>query len=277
MLTCENVSQEQGDVMSTDLLLDEVDQPPNSDNRKKKSHHLLSILFFSFLLLLAFSLRFHLSYFTGVRYIAACYENIQQTIDDYPALRWTYSLIDPASQKKQEAIQEILAVLEKHETGLAEVSREELAEVIYEESTRNNHDPKFILAFIAIESSFQNGSVSEAGAKGLMQIMPYVAEPLAQKMGIEWSGDRTLFNPFLNIKMGVHYLTRLLLDFKDPELAVTAYNYGPTYVKGLIEKKKKIPQDFYEKITARYHDLVASTNRENSPRPDDEQLTEFPI
>ena len=49
-----------------------------------------------------------------------------------------------------------------------------------------------------------------------MQIMPYVAESIAKEMGIEWSGDRTLFNPFLNIKMGVHYLSRLLLDFKDP-------------------------------------------------------------
>ncbi len=264
--------------MSTDLLIiEEVDHPPHTDNPKKKSRHISSILFFSILLILAFSLRFHLPCFTGIRYVAACYQNVQQTIDNNPALRWTYSLIDPEFQKKKETIQEILAVLEKHETGLAQVMREELAEVIYEESTRNNHDPKFILALIAIESSFQNWSVSEAGAKGLMQIMPYVAESIAKELGIEWSGDRTLFNPFLNIKMGVHYLTRLLLDFKDPELAVTAYNYGPTYVKGLIEKKRKVPQDFYEKITATYHDLVVSTNRENSPRPDDEQLTEFPI
>ena len=72
------------------------------------------------------------------------------------------------------------------------MTREELAEVIYEEALRYNQDPKFILALIAIESSFKNSSVSEKGAKGLMQIMPYVAESLAQEMGIEWSGDRTL-------------------------------------------------------------------------------------
>ena len=100
-------------------------------------------------------------------------------------------------------------MLERQPTGLANVTKEELAEVIYEEAIRYNHDPKFILALIAIESSFQNWSVSEQGAKGLMQIMPYVAESLAQELGIEWSGDRTLFNPFLNIRMGIYYLSQL--------------------------------------------------------------------
>ena len=156
------------------------------------------------------------------------------------------------------------------------MTKEELAEVIYEEATRNNQDPKFILALIAIESSFQNWSVSERGAKGLMQIMPHVAESIAQELGIEWSGDRTLFNPFLNIKMGVHYLSRLLLDFKDPGLALTAYNYGPTYVKGLIEKKRKVPQHFYEKIASTYHDFVVSKDREDPLPEADEQLTEIP-
>jgi len=264
--------------MSADLLIiEEVDHPFHTGKPNKKSRHIWSIMFSLILLILAFSLRFHLPYFSGLRYVAACYQDVKQTIDNYPALRWTYSLIDPEFQKKQEAIQDILTVLEKHETGLAEVTREELAEVIYEESTRNNHDPKFILAFIAIESSFQNWSVSEAGAKGLMQIMPYVAESIAKDLGIEWSGDRTLFNPFLNIKMGVHYLSRLLLDFKSPELAVTAYNYGPTYVKGLLDKKRKVPQDYYEKVAAMYHDLLTSTKREQSPPTDDEQLTELPI
>ena len=121
------------------------------------------------------------------------------------------------------------------------MTKEELAEVIYEEAIRYNHDPKFILALIAIESSFQNWSVSEQGAKGLMQIMPYVAESLAQELGIEWSGDRTLFNPFLNIRMGSYYLSQLIHEFKDLRLALTAYNYGPTYIKGLKERNEKIP------------------------------------
>jgi len=168
-----------------------------------------------------------------------------------PGLR--YLTGEPGSREK--SIREIVNVLEKYQTGLASVTKEELAEVIYEEATRHNQDPKFIVAFIAIESSFKNWSVSERGAKGLMQIMPYVAQSLAQEMGIEWGGDRTLFNPFLNTRMGIYYLSQLLLDFEDLGIALTAYNYGPTYVKSLIEKKQKIPVHFYKRILTVYQDL----------------------
>jgi len=159
------------------------------------------------------------------------------------------------TQDKEQTVKEILAVLERHETGLANVTKEELAEVIYEEATRYDYDPKFILALIDIESSFHNWSVSEQGAKGLMQIMPYVAQSIAQELGIEWSGDRTLFNPFLNIRMGIHYLSRLILDFDDLGVALAAYNYGPTYIKGLIERKQRIPASYYRRILTVYQGL----------------------
>lgn len=161
----------------------------------------------------------------------------------------------PGLNHREQTIKEILEVLERHPTGLANVTKEELAEVIYEEANRYNYDPKFILALIAIESSFQNWSVSEQGAKGLMQIMPYVAESLAQELGIEWSGDRTLFNPYLNIRIGIHYLSQLILDFNDIGVALTAYNYGPTYVKGLVERKERIPHNYYRKFLTAYQSI----------------------
>jgi soluble lytic murein transglycosylase-like protein len=159
------------------------------------------------------------------------------------------------SMKRQETIREILAVLERHPTGLANVTKEELAEVIYEEAVRHNQDPKFILAVIAIESEFKTWAVSVKGAKGLMQIMPEVGQFLAQEMGIEWSGDRTLFNPFLNIRMGVYYLSQLTRHFNDPRIALTAYNYGPTYVQELIERNEGLPPNYCRRILSFYHTL----------------------
>jgi soluble lytic murein transglycosylase-like protein len=161
----------------------------------------------------------------------------------------------PGSDQKGQTIKEILEILERQPTGLANVTKEELAEVIYEEATRYNQDPKFILALISIESEFYNWSVSEKGAKGLMQIMPYVAQSLSQELGIEWSGDRTLFNPYLNIRMGIYYFSQLALDFKDVGVALTAYNYGPTYVKGLIERNERIPNDYYRKFIIAYQKI----------------------
>ncbi len=165
------------------------------------------------------------------------------------------NVLTPGLQHREQKIQEILTVLERYQPGLFNVKKEELARVIYEEATRYNHDPKFILALIAIESSFQNGSVSDQGAKGLMQIMPYVAQSLSKELGIEWRGDLTLFDPFINIRMGIHYLTQLILDFDDLKVALTAYNYGPTYVKGLIEKKQRIPIHFYNRVLTVYETL----------------------
>ncbi len=161
----------------------------------------------------------------------------------------------PDLSQREQTIREILEVLERQSTGLANVTKEELAEVIYEEASRYNQDPKFILAVIAIESEFHNWAVSEKGAKGLMQIMPYVAESLAQELGIEWSGDRTLFNPYLNIRIGIHYLSQLMLDFKDARTALTAYNYGPTYVKSLIQRKERIPHNYYRKFLTAYRSI----------------------
>lgn len=161
----------------------------------------------------------------------------------------------PGLDQREQTIREILKVLESQPTGLANVTKEELAEVIYEEANRYNHDPKFILALIAIESEFKNWSVSEQGAKGLMQIMPYVAKSIAHELGIEWSGDRTLFNPYLNVRIGSYYLFQLIKEFNDPRLALAAYNYGPTYIKGLKERNEKIPTSYFYKIWTVYQDL----------------------
>jgi soluble lytic murein transglycosylase-like protein len=216
-----------------------LDHPPHSPTYKKMGLSLRCMLIKVVLFSAIFIIVFHLPHFTPIiRYLPT----------------GTRVFIEGLANK-EETIQEIRKVLEKYPTGLANVTKEELAEVIYEEATRYNHDPKFIMALIAIESSFQNWSVSERGAKGLMQIMPCVAESLAREMGIEWSGDRTLFNPFLNIRMGIYYLSRLTLDFNDMGIALTAYNCGPTYVKSLIEKRERIPLQYYRKILTVYQNL----------------------
>ena len=199
--------------------------PPHTGIYKKNRHPLLCILRKVALFAIIFTLSFHLPNFI------------------------------PGINHREQTIREILEVLERHPTGLANVTKEELAEVIYEEAIRHNHDPKFILALIGIESSFQNWSVSEQGAKGLMQIMPYVAESLSYELGIEWSGDRTLFNPYLNIKMGIYYLTQLTKDFNDIRLALAAYNYGPTYIKGLLERKEGIPLNYNRKFLTAYQNI----------------------
>jgi len=215
-----------------------IEHPPHIGTYNKNRLSPLRILRKVALFVVIFVFSFHLSFPLGIKYLPTGLQYLSAEFEG-----------------RQQAIREILEVLERHPTGLASVTKEELAEVIYEEATRHNLDPKFILALIAIESSFQNWSVSEQGAKGLMQIMPYVAESLAQELGIEYSGDRTLFNPYLNIKMGTYYLTQLTKDFNDIRLALAAYNYGPTYIKSLIEKKEGIPLNYNRKFLTAYQNI----------------------
>jgi hypothetical protein len=215
-----------------------VEHPPHPWTHIRNRLPLSRILRKVALFVIIFILSFHLPLSPGINYLP-------------PGLEY----LSPEVQGRQLAIREILGVLERYPTGLADVTKEELAEVIYEEALRHNQDPKFILALIAIESEFKNWSVSEQGAKGLLQIMPYVAKSVAHQLGIEWSGDRTLFNPYLNVRIGIYYLSQLILDFNDIQVALTAYNYGPTYVKGLIEKNESIPDDFYNKFLAAYQDI----------------------
>jgi hypothetical protein len=214
-----------------------VDHPPHCRVYKRIGFPLPRLLFKVFLFLAIIIVSFHLLQFNST---------VQCLTDGIGIDR-----IDT----KEETIHEMLTVLEKYPTGLTHVAKEELAKGIYEEATRYNHDPKFILALIAIESSFQNRSVSERGAIGLMQIMPFVAESIAQEMGIQWNGDRTLLNPYLNIRIGVYYLSRLILDFHDMGVALAAYNYGPTYVKSLIERKERVPLQHYQRILTVYKNL----------------------
>jgi len=202
--------------------------PPYSRTQKKNSPSHLCTFKVS-LFIVVFTLSFHLPNFI-------------------PGFQW-------GQTNREQTIKEIVEVLDKQPTDLANVIREELAEVIYEEAIRYNQDPKFILALIAIESEYYNWAVSEKGAKGLMQIMPYVGKSLAQELGIEWSGDQTLFNPYLNIRMGIHYLSQLMLDFKDVGTALTAYNYGPTYVRGLIDRKERIPHNYSRKVLTAYKSI----------------------
>ena len=96
-------------------------------------------------------------------------------------------------------------------------------DTINEAAVMYNVDPNLIRAIIRAESAFNPFAVSSAGAQGLMQLMPALAEEL---------DVLDPFDPRQNIFGGARYLRELLDRHKgNVNLAVASYNAGPTAVR----------------------------------------------
>ena len=95
-------------------------------------------------------------------------------------------------------------------------------DLIREASTRYAVDATLIRSVMQTESAFDALAVSRAGAMGLMQLMPDVAEEL---------GVEDPFDPRQNVMGGVKYLRRLLDLYRgNVRLALASYNAGATNV-----------------------------------------------
>ena len=89
-------------------------------------------------------------------------------------------------------------------------------------------DPALVASVIRAESRFRPTAVSPRGAVGLMQIMPETGIWLASQVGIEAFSVDDLRDPEVNIRLGTWYLKYLVDRFGDLEVALQAYNAGPT-------------------------------------------------
>jgi hypothetical protein len=102
-------------------------------------------------------------------------------------------------------------------------------DAIAEAADRYGLDPNLIRAVIHAESAFNPFAVSSAGALGLMQLMPEMAEQL---------NVLDPFDPRQNILGGSQYLRDLLdTHHGNVDLAVASYNAGP----GAVAKYRGIP------------------------------------
>ena len=96
---------------------------------------------------------------------------------------------------------------------------------------RSGLDPYLVAAIVREESSYYPRALSRAGARGLMQLMPATARPMAEHRGLSFAGGELLDDPGANLEIGTAFLAGLLREFKDPRLAVAAYNAGPARVR----------------------------------------------
>jgi len=103
-------------------------------------------------------------------------------------------------------------------------------------------DTAFILSIIRQESEFDLSANSHAGAKGLMQLMPYTAKLVAKQANLPYSKSRLTKDAEYNINLGSHYIAGLILEYDGAyPFAIAAYNAGPKRVR-YWKKINKNPQ-----------------------------------
>ena len=100
-------------------------------------------------------------------------------------------------------------------------------------------DYEMVKAVIQTESSWNHKAVSTSGAIGLMQILPSTA----------WDEFKTpkedLFDPYVNVTVGIKYLAHLNNHFDDMDATLTAYSHGPTVTRKY--SSSYIKNNFYVK------------------------------
>ncbi|HUV21652.1 MAG TPA: lytic transglycosylase domain-containing protein [Gammaproteobacteria bacterium] len=97
-------------------------------------------------------------------------------------------------------------------------TRIEMLKQVHYEATRANIEPELVLALIEVESRFDEFAISVAGARGLMQVMPFWLD----EIGIS---DKNLFKIRTNLRMGCTIL-RYYMDMEPNDLgrALARYN-----------------------------------------------------
>ena len=100
-------------------------------------------------------------------------------------------------------------------------------------------DYEMVKAVIQTESSWNHKAVSKSGAIGLMQVLPETA------MAEFDTPKDDLFDPYVNVTVGIKYLSHLNNHFDDIDATLTAYSHGPTITKKYSQNY--IKSNFYVK------------------------------
>lgn len=99
-------------------------------------------------------------------------------------------------------------------------------------------DPLLVYSIIKAESNFNPDVTSESSAIGLMQIIQNTAEETASKIGINIQTKLKLYEPEMNIQIGIKYFSDLLKEYNNNiNLAIIAYNAGMGNVNKWIEER----------------------------------------
>lgn len=130
---------------------------------------------------------------------------------------------------RQHHIQKTMEIIAAANPDMSSDQRYEIADEIYRMSVKyENLNVELLIATIALESgqTWRPDIISQAGAIGLMQVMPATGMFVAYYEGINWTDPlEVLQNPIYNIRIGARYLSAMI-GLYGLEGGLAAYNGG---------------------------------------------------
>lgn len=116
-------------------------------------------------------------------------------------------------------------------------------------ASRAGIDPGWIFGVMRQESAFVADARSQAGALGLMQLMPKTGRQTARRLKLNIRSRSAILEVENNLKLGSAYLKRVL-DRNDGHqtLATASYNAGPHRVKAWMPEKEMEADVWVESI-----------------------------
>ncbi|MBT9537932.1 MAG: transglycosylase SLT domain-containing protein [Nitrospirae bacterium] len=145
-------------------------------------------------------------------------------------------------------------------------------------SEKYSIDPFIILSIMREESRFDTQARSQAGALGLMQLMPQTAYAIDKKVNLNIKSQENIFDIKANINLGSYYITSLLKEFGSLPPAIAAYNAGEDIVrkwqragnyKSLDEFIEDIPyeetKNYTKRVITTYFEYRKYTGEKSAP------------
>ncbi len=102
--------------------------------------------------------------------------------------------------------------------------RVQILQIVHRTASEYGLNPQMVLALIEVESNFDRFALSKAGARGLMQVMPFWREEIGRK-------DDNLFDIATNVRYGCAIL-KLYLEREKKAWAPALSRYNGSYGQG---------------------------------------------
>ena len=167
--------------------------------------------------------------------------------------------INPAEDNRYRALSDSVA----RRYRVSQEMAYDLVQLAHTVGQQHGLDPLLIIAVIAIESRFNPIAESINGARGLMQVIPkYHTAKLA-----EYGGEKALFDPVANVKIG----SRILKDYirLTGNLGIALQMYGGALSDGEDQYSTKVmnEQQRLKQALSPASRVSSSSTSAASPRP----------